>query len=180
MEQKISWLFLPMKYFQQKFHNWVTQVLLYTEFKQQLHTPVCASMSTTIRVVSCPGMASRAACLDPDPTVLRTRWWRVTALLCVGDVATMSIYSYIWTWCVIPRVGDSGLVPHQLLRLTRDRGCHRYNRVLPDVSFIYVYICIYIYTWGSAWGITYIYILKYMCICTYTCMYMYTCMYVYM
>ena len=50
--------------------------------KQQKHTPQCASMSTTIRVVSCPGMASRVVCLDPDPTVLRTRWWRVTALLC--------------------------------------------------------------------------------------------------
>jgi len=39
-----------------------------------LHTQVCASMSTTIRVVSCLGMAPRVVCLDPDHTALRTRW----------------------------------------------------------------------------------------------------------
>ena len=47
---------------------------VYISFKKKLHTQVCASMSTTIRVVSCLGMAPCVVCLDPDHTASRTRW----------------------------------------------------------------------------------------------------------
>jgi len=66
--------------------------------KKKLHTQVCESMSNTIRVVSCLGMARRVVWLVPDHAASRTRWWRVTALLGVGEVPTIYIHVCIYMY----------------------------------------------------------------------------------
>jgi len=123
--------------------------------KKKLHTQVCASMSNTIRVVSCLGMARRVVWLEPDHTQWRTRWWRVTALLGVSEVPTISIYLYKYIY------------PYMYI----------YIHIL---IYIYVYVYVYINIYKQA----YIQIYMYNCIDIHTCMvtlqlYMYICIHVY-
>ena len=122
--------------------------------KNKLHTQVYASMSNTIRVVSCLGMARRVVWLEPDHTQWRTRWWRVTALLGVGEVPTISIYLYKYIY------------PYMYI----------YIHIL---IYIYVYVHVYINIYKQM----YIHIYMYNCIDIHTCMvasqlYMYICIHV--